>query len=565
MQLVSKHIVTLLCCMLCLPMRSVGQSQSDRATLLRQAQRCESQNNAVEAVYYYNKVAHLFWNQGLSDSAILYFQHVLKLSERVQNHNALKVVNTNLGLLYSDRREFGAALNCFSCAVEHARQLNNRSEIANTLINLANAQIETKRYEQAEKSLLNAKNIATELNNKVLLKNCFFNLNSLYQKWGKSAKANESFASYTMLVSQLQQQERSKVQEIVDDAERKVQSMAQQKELTSKQLEQTSEQLKLQEDSLRKVEMLSHDQQMQIALLNAEMKLRDAEIQRQQVMQMVYIGIIILSTIIALLIYYAYFLKKRTNKILNDKNAEISQQKEEITLQANKLHDINATKDKLFSIISHDLRSPLFSLLTLLNLVKESEIDEGMFKQVIADISDNVNYTSMMLENLLTWARSQMQGIKVNITLLNLNQVVQPTLDVLNEMARQKQVEISNKLDKSVKVLADSGLLTIVVRNLVSNAIKFCNEGAVITLSCALDAEQARVCVSDTGVGMPPEVLCKLFGSEIESTRGTKEERGTGLGLMLCKDFVELMQGQIWAESQLGKGSQFYFTLRVNE
>lgn len=556
-----RSTIVLLCLVLGFISSSKGQEIANKEYLLKQAAKFESSNDAVQAAYYYNNLAYVYWNKGSFDSSIYYFQKVLSLSKDIGNNNALKVVNTNLGLLYSEKRDDENSQSYFDKALAYARLLQNRSEVVNALINLACSKIETEHYADAEMLLLEANGIATELNSAVLLKNCLFNLNILYERQGNNDKANECFSQYTMLVKQLQDKERIMVKAVIDSAKREVKEVVEQKEQTTLRLNQVSAQLEIKDDSLRKVEILTREQQMQITLLNTEMKLRDAEIERQRLMRHIYIGIAIFSIIIALLLYYAYCSKKQANRELNEKNKEILFQKEEISKQAEKLGELNAMKDKLFSIISHDLRSPLFSLMTLLNFAKDSSIDEVTFKKFIEDISDNVTHTSLMLENLLTWARSQMQGTKVNIVGLSVEDVIAPTLNLLVETARQKHVLIENNIGRSSRVLADADFLSIVIRNLVSNAIKFSNEGDTVRLSYSKAEGVATICVEDSGVGMPNDVLYKLFGNEIKSSLGTKQERGTGLGLIICKEFIEIMHGCIWAESEVGHGSRFYITL----
>lgn len=529
--------------------------------LLKLAQNSEAENDQIQAAYYYNQIAYQYWNSGMIDSAIFGFNKVLTLNQNINNSNGLKVINTNLGLLYSEKQNNNLSNKHFVEALMYSRQMGKKTDIVNSLINLSNSYFELQNYSEAEVCLIEAKNIAAEINNQILLKNCFFNFSMLYEKLGNSQKANEYFLHYTMLAKRIQEEERNRSMSMVDSAQRKVQIIAAQSQETSRQLEQASEELEKKDNSLRQIEQVSKDQQMKIDLLNVEMRLRNIEIERQRLIRRYYAGIAVLLSLILLLIFYAYVEKKKANKQLNEKNKEILNQKEEILKQAEKLRDLNAMKDKLFSIIAHDLRSPLFSLMALLNMLKSRNIDEQSFRRFIDDLSVNVNHTSLLLENLLTWAKNQMQGTKANILEFDINEVVDQTVEVQCERARQKQVGVVNCINGVNMVLADKVLLDIVVRNLISNAIKYCNEGDLIKLTCSKNSSEYTICIEDSGVGMETKIVKKLFGSEIVSSLGTQSEKGTGLGLILCKEFVEMMNGKIWAESKPGKGSKFYFTL----
>jgi len=249
--------------------------------------------------------------------------------------------------------------------------------------------------------------------------------------------------------------------------------------------------------------------------------------------------------------------------LLEQKNAEISRQNVEIQEQAEKLKELNQLKDKLFSIISHDLRSPLGSLLTLLSVTKEGYFTEEGFKNVIEDLSKNVGYTYELLENLLKWAQSQLQGTKLNPSVFNLIDATKNKLNIYSEQAVSKGITLQNLINDDISVYADRDMIELVLRNLIANAIKFSNDGSTVSVSAKQKDDWVEVCVADSGQGITPENLKKLFGKELFTTVGTRKEKGSGLGLVLCKDFITLNGGKIWASSTLGKGSKFFFTLPI--
>ncbi len=545
-----------------------AQSNSDALDeYVSLASEYEGQGNASQAALYYSKAANGYWQRSNTDKAVAYFTKALSNTQKVGNYNGLKVINTNLGLIYSQQENHAKAAERFAEALNAARKIDKSQEVATCLLNLSNEQIELQDYATAERSLTELQQIAQELNNQYLLRNCYLNFSKLYEKQGDKRRAEEYFGLYAMLTKKIQSDEvrakESKAKAMVDSAGRVVQQLSVAKTQADRKLEETNQVLRQKDDTLRAVEKVTREQQMQIDLLNAEMKLREADLKHQKLLQHVYIGLFIVALLFLALLLYAYNQKKKANKLLSEKNVEIMSQKEEISLQAAQLRDLNGLKDKVFSIIAHDLRSPLFSLITMLNIAKEGYFTEESFKSVIAELSINVNHTTSLLENLLTWARTQMHGTKVNPVNFNFNDLVNSRIAMLEERAAQKNIAIRNQLNQSLFVWADKDLTEIVFRNLVSNAIKFCNAGDKVEIWCTVSDGLATICVEDTGVGIHPDVMRKLFGTQVSSTPGTRNEKGTGLGLILCKEFVELNGGQIWAESQPDKGSKFFFTMPV--
>lgn len=229
--------------------------------------------------------------------------------------------------------------------------------------------------------------------------------------------------------------------------------------------------------------------------------------------------------------------------------------------QAQKLDELNKVKDKVFSILSHDLRSPLASLSSLISMVREGNISDEEFKSFLPAIADNINYTSGLIDNLLHWSQLHIKGDKIAYTTFDLFDTTNDMLSYFTKSAKVKNIEIANHITKNTLVTTDKNMIQLVLRNLLSNAIKFSEPGGKVTIEAQDLYPEMVVCVSDTGKGMDQETLKKLFGYESFTTRGTANEQGTGLGLLLCKEFVEKNGGRIWVESEPGKGSRFCFSI----
>lgn len=229
-----------------------------------------------------------------------------------------------------------------------------------------------------------------------------------------------------------------------------------------------------------------------------------------------------------------------------------------------KLKELNETKNRLFSIIGHDLRGPIGTLKSFIEfIVEEPDYDDIQnIKQSLKSLLSSTTTTFELLENLLLWAKSQQNEVVFAPADINLHQIVDTSIALVAEMAKSKAIAIHNQIPKEQIVHADRNMIMTVIRNLITNAIKFTENGKNIYLFSAEDESLLTVSVRDEGVGMAPSILMGLFNpKEGNSTLGTSGEKGTGLGLQLCKDFVERHNGKIWADSEEGKGSEFKFTI----
>jgi len=272
---------------------------------------------------------------------------------------------------------------------------------------------------------------------------------------------------------------------------------------------------------------------------------------------------IFLSILVAVL-YRSRIVKEQNNCALKAKNLEIAEQNKRIERQAADLRHNNSQKDQLFSIIAHDLKGPLNSLKSLLDLLKKRSLSEVEIAKTINSLKNNVDNSADLVNNLLYWARSQMNGIEASPVLLQAEPLAAAALNLFAMQAAEKSICLENKLDNDFAVYADKDMVQLVFRNTVSNAIKFCKPGDRITIEGGASiADLAEICVTDTGTGIREEVLEKLNNRKSVTTAGTSAELGTGLGLMLCQEFVEKNGGHFRLQSTWGKGTRICFALPV--
>ncbi len=269
-------------------------------------------------------------------------------------------------------------------------------------------------------------------------------------------------------------------------------------------------------------------------------------------------------------IYLEKLVKERTeeleslNEQLVEKQQLIIKQSEELKESNNQLSLLNATKDKLLSIIGHDLRNPFNVVIGFSELLLEraNELPKETMLQYAGHIHTASKKGQDLLENLLNWSRAQTGRLKYNPALINLAQITQDTVAFVEGSAQKKKITLQQEIDSAISAEADENMLKTVLRNLVTNAIKFTPEGGKITISSSRKDDHIEVSVRDTGVGIPQDRLNKLFSIDTNvSTPGTADETGTGLGLVLCKEFIKKHGGEIRVESEPGKGSSFIFSL----
>jgi signal transduction histidine kinase len=235
-----------------------------------------------------------------------------------------------------------------------------------------------------------------------------------------------------------------------------------------------------------------------------------------------------------------------------------------VELRNSKLLEIVSTNGKFLSLIAHDLRSPFSSIIGILELLKLSlkEFNKDEIEEYINLVYNSANSTLVLLDNLLKWAIAQntektFKPVKINLYYLLLEEI-----ESLKTLAEQKQIAIHHKIEPKLNVTADLQMVKTILRNLICNAIKYTNKEGKIIISAVENKQFVEVAVKDNGIGISAEDKMKLFKvEELHSTPGTHNEKGTGLGLLLCKEFVEMHGGNLLLESEAGKGSRFAFTL----
>ncbi|GAB4479662.1 MAG: hypothetical protein OHK0057_32230 [Thermoflexibacter sp.] len=296
--------------------------------------------------------------------------------------------------------------------------------------------------------------------------------------------------------------------------------------------------------------------------LSDENNVKQAEIAQKNAWLIVIIFLLLATIVFALLLFRSMNQKKEAYQVVLHQRNEIAAQNEKIMQQAEHLQRLNQTKAKILAIISHDFRSPIANLQNALELFENQNIDTNDILVITKKLRKNIGILQHTLDTLLHWAYAQMDGLQTQKKVFDIQQIILEldaffALDFL-----KKNIAIDYQVTPHTLVYADPDQVMLILRNLIANAIKFNPKNGKITLWAKEKQEEMLICVSDTGVGISSEKIKTLFKEDKStSTKGTEGEKGTGLGLLLCKEFVEKNGGTIWVESEIGRGAEFYFTL----
>jgi signal transduction histidine kinase len=302
-----------------------------------------------------------------------------------------------------------------------------------------------------------------------------------------------------------------------------------------------------------KNELTQLEADYQVEKKNIELVRKDAEVVKQKSQRNIFIILTIAAAAILIGLVFFYNKIRKANNNLEEKNSQINQQK-------NELQTLNQVKDRLFSIISHDLRNPLATLKSYLSLADNDSLAPEKKLQFKLQTMNAVTNTSEMLDNLLAWANVQIKNTRATIVPISIEDLVWDTVQTLTLQATQKDIRIEQQLNVS-KALGDYDILSIALRNITTNAIKYSNKGKRIQLNAERRGEDVVLSVHDEGIGMTAQQIDEILNDQTSSTQGTQNEKGSGLGLFLVKELLQKMNASLTIESTPGMGSTFNIIL----
>lgn len=464
-----------------------------------------------------------------------YYEKSLVIREKIGDLNGIGLAKWGIGTLDLEEKKYDKAIANFEIALKNDRIIQDTYHECAVLISMANAYLGKKDYKKAEETAKLSLSISKKLDSQIVIGEALEVLVNIY----KAKKDFEQAFNYqTNLI-------------ITRD------SILQEK--TIKELMLTDfKRISQENDDLVKDNHL-------IATKNTGY------------FNTILIAFSLLFLVIVLLVlYYRKNLEKMAvNKLLERQKEEIANFNEELealneeinaqmaitSAQNEELEKLNMVKSKFFSIVSHDLRGPLSSLKMLFGLYKRGQMEQEDIDELLARLGDTIYTMSGFLDNLLEWSKSQLEGMTVNPSAFNIVAHISENIMLMDSQIQYKGLKIENKTDEPVMVYADPNMINVVIRNLLSNSIKFCNTGDIISLNVETSGKKVILSISDTGPGIKEKDKEKLFSLEHTISTGTYGEKGHQIGLILCKDMVEQNNGKIRVESELGKGTFFWVEL----
>ncbi|MCL5244216.1 tetratricopeptide repeat-containing sensor histidine kinase [Cellulophaga sp. 20_2_10] len=540
-------------------------------------------NNFAKSYYYFGDYAN---------SLAIYLEGV-ELAEKSNNSRMLSVLNENIANLYTAQKDYEQALVFLDESIRLNLIVKDDYTTAKTLCNYAALQSELGNIDNAMYHINKSIGIFEEYNNIRWIAQAYRIKGDIYLKQEKYSWAirwydqsyilfnkiknnrdklyllsglayayygleNDDNAEFYALTAYTEAQKMNSITNIVSTADI-LHKINKRKNKFEKSLffhelyKQVTDSLSRKENkhslSMLKTKMNRDKQKETSAVVD---KLESAKIR-----SIVYIGVSILVIwgIITFMMSKSRKAHKRLNSELQLKQIVLENREEE-------LEEINQTKDKLFSIIAHDLRGPIGALLDVLKMMKSGDLAVTEFRDFVPKLIKDVDHISFTLNNLLSWGQTQMNGATTNSTLVELNKLVENNINLLSETAKTKSIALINNMPENILIFSDPNQIDIVIRNIISNALKFTPKEGKITIDAQEKYQFIEVTIKDTGIGMSEEDLSKVLATnQSHTTFGTNNEKGTGLGISLCKEMLENNGGNLWAKSKLGKGTTFYFTI----
>ncbi len=465
-----------------------------------------------------NNLAVTYMFNGDSKKALEYNNLSLEIMSRYNNKDGMANSLFNIGLVYARNDDNQKAMKYYSQSLVLYNEIDDNRSRAIVLANIAFSKLRTGDISGAESDILKSIDIAKQLG---LIDVMAMNYDFLTQLYIQKSDFKNALISKEKFI----------------DIKDRIFNQETRNRVTELEVKIETEQKK------REVELIQ----------------KKNEAQRN-----FFLAAFLIVLLLAILFYNGYKIKKRANIDLEKKNEEIAAANSELELLNEKLFEANSTKDKFFSIISHDLRNPLYWFRNVTNILSKraGELDKFQMIEVTKALDDSAKSSLHLVENLFQWAKAQTDKIEFKPENINLKMLVDEIINQLQLTAEEKGIVLEEKIHENTILFADRNMFNTVILNLVSNGLKFTQRGGRVTItSQEIDNDMIEVLVSDTGLGISQENIEKLFRIDaVHITAGTANESGSGLGLILCKEFIEQNGGSISVVSSIGKGSTF----RVN-
>lgn len=493
-------------------------------------------NNKLGMASSLINIGLIYKKKGKLEDAMESYTSTLEIGKNIENNQLISVSHFNLGEILLSMEDFEAALFHFEAALEVDKSVEDKAGTSSDLLGVGEAYINLGDLAEAKKAIQSSLELSMESNIKSNIAKSHFLLSEVFEKEGNNSAALYHYKLHTAYRDSIMNLE----------SEKQIQELAAKYEFDKKE-----------------------------AALRLEQQ--EKELENEKLMERrIRIGF----TIIVIILLIAFFIALRSIRYqkkaktlvtrqknrLENLNKKILQQKKETEQVARQLIEVNKTKDKLFSIVGHDLKSPINSLKGLMQYAVDEKLSQEEFLLVSTQLRNEVEHVHFTLINLLHWAKNQMKGIVTETEKVSVNKILQENINLYKPVSETKQIQVVDLLDPDTNCLVDKEQCNLIIRNLINNALKFTNRGGKITIrSKKIQNTHWEISIQDNGIGIDEQTLSRLFQPVLREKQryGTAGEKGTGLGLQLTKDFILKNGGDIQVTSETGKGSTFTFTLPI--
>lgn len=478
-------------------------------------------------------------------------EKALDYAQEEGNENLQSNILTELGGVYIKMKDYDTAADYLVDAIQLLREIKNPSTLVSALNYFGDLNLKYDRIKTVEAQLEEARRIGLSAKSEKELLQNYLLMRKLQDKLGNEEKAREWMINYRELKNKIKDPVFTTDNNNLSDVNP---YYLENFSISNDTADNNAGNINLKEDSI----VNSYKDEPKKNPNNLPVFETDSEkLKKLQLFTYTLFGLIV-ALIVAI-----FFLLRRINnpklkpeKLTKDDKIQIKKLEEQNTYLEKEID----VKNRLFSIISHDLKDALTSTKGFIDLIKDGNITDDEFKTLIPVVSNNADNASLLILNLLNWSKSQMESLDAKGSIFDIKEVIEDKVKLLNSRIKYKNIVIENNTVQDF-AYADKNMVEIVVQNLLANAVKFSKPGDKIILKNSIEDGKCQFSVSDTGVGISKEDQDKLFSDVNFTTIGTSNEKGNGLGLSICKEMVELNEGKIWVESELGKGTSFFVEL----
>jgi signal transduction histidine kinase len=492
-------------------------------------------------------IASIYNQSGYYNKAISILQSLIPVLEKHEINDRLPIAFNSMGYAYLAQNKFDSATKYFSIALPFAKKY--KPVIYPTvLFNHANLFFEQKDFNKSRLYLDSANLVAKATNDKRMISRSNQLLAEINLLEGNYDAAFE-MATIAVRVS-----EEAGIKESAVPSFLTLSRASNAKGNTIAALNYLQIYLDLKE-SVRSKEIASSIGLYEIAQQENKIRILSEEKKDSRI---ILISVIIAALVLAFFLLYSIHLRNKASRI----NRLLEQSNNDIANQAKELKELNEVKSKLFSIIAHDVRSPFATIIGILKLMGTNDLEPKDLVPLLPELTQNVGETITMMDNLLNWSRTQLDGVAAKPVLFNIDNIIQSKVQLYQAQADLKKITFVRGNSNHYSVFADIDMIQIVLQNLINNAIKFTNSGGQITINTVVNSDDTvSVSVTDSGKGMTKDNISLLFKGHGFSTNGTANEKGLGLGFKICQEFITLNNGKISIDSELNVGSTVKITL----